>query len=176
MKFNSDESINALKNAMEKEKAAEDFYSEKSQEIENPAVKNIFIDLATDEHKHFVMVGELTEQAESGGSSEISLPAPTDAKSRVEGTINKFKDRSLPELTDNTSVREALTFALEIERMSFNNYSQAAADSEDSEIAAVYRFLAGEENKHYIIIDNTLDFIDVQDRWIYEEENLIFRL
>lgn len=175
MKFNSTESISILKTAMEKEKAAEDFYAEKSQSIDDPAVKLIFSDLAKDEHAHFELVSDLADQAEAGSENEASLPDPIDAKLRVQNSLKKFKREDLPDLGNNTTVKEALTFALEIERISFNRYSQAEKDAEDSEIAAVYRYLASEENKHYIIIDNTLDFIDDPDRWLYEEENLIFR-
>ena len=78
-------------------------------------------------------------------------------------------------MAGKTTAREALAFALEVEKQSFNHYSQAAEDAENNETAAVYRFLAGEENKHYIMIDNALDFLDDPGRWLYEEENLIFR-
>jgi rubrerythrin len=176
MKFNSSESIMALKNAMKKEKSAEEFYTKKAAELNEPAVKKIFSDLAEDERAHFELVSDLARQAEAGDEESVSLPDPTDAKMRVEGTLGKFKGTAIPDLDENTTVKEALTFALEIERISFNGYSQAAEDSEDAEVAAIYRYLAAEENKHFIIIDNTLDFIDDQDRWIYDENNLVFNL
>jgi len=177
MKFNSKESINVLKYAVKKEKAAEDFYTEKAQTVQEPGTKEIFRDLAVDEHKHFEMVSELLKQAESGvETSTIILPPPSSPKERVEAIFSKFKNGKLPSLSEKTTAGEALTFALEIEKQSFNHYSQAAEDSENNETAAVYRFLAGEENKHFIMIDNALDFIDDPGRWLYEEENLIFRL
>ena len=176
MKFNSDESINVLKYAVEKEKAAEDFYTEKAQTVQEPGSREIFKDLAGDEHKHFEMVNELLRQAETGAeTSTIILPPPSDQKERVEVIFSKLKGGKLPPLSEKTTDREALTFALEIEKQSFNHYSQAAEDAENNETAAVYLFLAGEENKHYIMIDNALDFIDDPGRWLYEEENLIFR-
>ena len=177
MKFNSEDSINVLKYAVEKEKAAEDFYTEKAQTVQASVAREMFKNLAEDEHKHFDMVSKLLKEAVSGDeNSTITPPSfPSSPKKKVEATLTKYKDGMLPSLSDKTTVREALTFALEIEKQSFNHYSQAAEDSEDNETAAVYRFLAGEENKHYIMIDNTLDFIDDPGRWIYEEENLIFR-
>ena len=176
MKFNSEESINVLKYAVEKEKAAEDFYTEKAQTVQEPGARKIFKDLAGDEHKHFEMVSDLLKQAESGAeTSTIILPPPSNPKERVEAILSKFKDAKLPSLSEKTTAREGLTFALEIEKQSFNHYSQAAEDAENNETAAVYRFLAGEENKHYTMIDNALDFIDDPGRWLYEEENLIFR-
>ena len=177
MKFNSEESINVLKYAVEKEKAAEDFYTEKTQTVQESAAREIFKSLAGDEHKHFEMVSELLKQAESGAeTSTIILPPSLSPKERVETIFSGFKGGKLPSLSEKTTAREALTFALEIEKQSFNHYSQAAEDAENNETADVYRFLAGEENKHYIMIDNALDFIDDPGRWLYEEENLIFRL
>ena len=122
------------------------------------------------------MVSNLLKQAESGTDfSSVILPPLSSPRERVEAIFSKFKGGKLPSLSEKTTAKEALTFALEIEKQSFNHYSQAAEDAEDNETAAVYRFLAGEENKHYVMIDNTLDFIDDPGRWLYEEENLIFR-
>ena len=178
MKFNSEESINVLKYAVEKEKAAEDFYTEKSQTVQTPGAREIFRGLAGDEHKHFEMVSDLLKQAESGAeSSTIILPPPhSSPRERVEAIFSKLKGGKLPSLSEKSTAKEALTFALEIERQSFNHYSHSAEDTENNEITAVYLFLAGEENKHFIMIDNALNFIDDPGRWLYEEENLIFRL
>ena len=75
MKFNSEESINVLKYALEKEKAAEDFYAGKAQTVQESAAREIFKDLVGDEHKHFEMVSDLLKQAESGAeTSTIILP------------------------------------------------------------------------------------------------------
>ena len=176
MKFNSDESINVLKYALKKEKAAEDFYTEKSKTMQEPGTIEIFKDLATDEHKHFEMVSDLLNQATSDTETPtVTLSPPSDPKERVESIFSKFKGGNLTSLSERTTAKEALTFALEIEKQSFNHYSRAAEDSDNNETAAVYRFLAGEENKHYIIIDNAIDFIDDPGCWLYEEENLIFR-
>jgi rubrerythrin len=177
MKFNSEESIKVLKYAVEKEKAAEDFYTEKSQTVQTPGAREIFRGLAGDEHKHFEMVSDLLKQAESGAeTSTIILPPPSSPREQVEAIFGKLKGGKLPSLSEKSTAKEAFTFALEIEKQSFNHYSQAAEDAENNETAAVYRFLAGEENKHYVMIDNVLDFIDDPGRWLYEEENLIFRL
>ncbi len=127
MKFNSEESIKVLKYAVEKEKAAEDFYTEKAQTVQETSARAIFRDLAGDEHKHFEMVSDLLKQAESGaGTSTIILPPSPGPRERVEAIFSKFKGENLPSLSEKTTAREVLTFALEIEKQSFNHYSQAA--------------------------------------------------
>ena len=177
MKFNSEESIKVLKYALEKEKAAEDFYVEKAQTVKEPAAREIFKSLSVDEHKHYEMISDLLKQAESGNETSIFTLSPSYVpKERIEAVFSKLKGGKLPSLSEKTTAMEALNFALEIEKQSFNYYSKAAEDVDNSEIAAVYSFLAGEENKHYIMIDNAINFIDDPGRWLYEEENLIFRL
>ncbi|MHB9029260.1 MAG: ferritin family protein [Candidatus Latescibacterota bacterium] len=115
MKFNSEESINVLKYALQKEKTAEDFYREKSRTIDISPARDIFNDLASDEHRHFEMVRDLLNQAESGAeTSKVTLPPSPDPKSRVEAVFSKFKSGQSPLLSSRTTAMEALSFALEI--------------------------------------------------------------
>ena len=108
MKFNSEESINVLKYALEKEKAAEDFYTEKAQTVQEASAREIFKGLAGDEHRHFEMVNNLLKQAESGAeTSTIILPPPSSPRERVEAIFSKFKSGKLPSLSEKTTVREA---------------------------------------------------------------------
>ncbi|MHB9028515.1 MAG: hypothetical protein ACYC9O_07085, partial [Candidatus Latescibacterota bacterium] len=65
--------------------------------------------------------------------------------------------------------------ALEIEKESFTNYMKSASECSNPEVIAVYRYLAEEENKHYIILDNLLSYLDVPGRWLYYEENMVFQ-
>ena len=44
------------------------------------------------------------------------------------------------------------------------------------ETKALYEYLAKEESRHYDLIHNLIDYLDDPGRWLYEEENLIFRL
>ena len=122
MKFNSKESVKVLKYAVEKEKAAEVFYTEKSQTVLGPGASEIFRDIARDEHKHFEIVNDLLKQAESGSETPtIILPSPSNPKERVEEVFIKFKDSELQSLSEKTTAKEALTFALEIEKLNYQH-------------------------------------------------------
>jgi rubrerythrin len=76
---------------------------------------------------------------------------------------------------ETASVMDMLKKALAIEKESFDIYAKAAEEAEEDEIKIVYKFLSGEENKHYVIIDNLISYLDNPGRWLYEEENLVFR-
>lgn len=176
MKFNSEESIAVLKIALEREKSAEKFYTEKAQTMTEPGASEILKDLAHDENNHVELVSGLLKDAESGSESTTVTTQPSvNPKERIESIFSELQNASPISLPQKSTVREVFEFALDIEKKSFEYYSKAAEDAENDEVAAVYRFFTAEENKHYIMISNVLDFIDNPGRWLYEEENLIFR-
>jgi len=176
MKFNSEESINVLNIALEREKAAEKFYTEKAQSMKEPGTREILQELARDEHTHVELVSSLLKEAESGAeSTTVTAQESSAPKERIESIFSELQHVSFLSLPEEATVNEAFEFALDIEKQSFDHYSHAAEETENNEVAAVYRFLAAEENKHYIMISNAIDFIDDPGRWLYEEENLIFR-
>ncbi len=61
-KFNFDKSqIKLYQQAEEIEAHARDFYYEKAQEVENPAQKDIFLQLAEQEKNHYMLIDNLVE-------------------------------------------------------------------------------------------------------------------
>ena len=96
---------------------------------------------------------------------------PIDVKTR----LGNAKIGSSVTGVENASAMDMMKKALNIEKESFDLYSGAAKDSEESEIKAIYTYLAAEENKHYVTIQNVISYFEHPDEWLYEEENLIFR-
>jgi rubrerythrin len=176
MHLTSAESIRALHYAADFEMETRDYYDRCLEIAVTPGAKEIFRGLVDDERRHFEMVMRLIEAAEGGGTVPTLETMKTEAaKLRAE--------RCFPELSairanfspDNAAVEDILNHALEIEKESFDTYSRAAKDAEEPEVRAVYRFLAEQENTHYVLIDNLISYLDAPGRWLYEEENLIFR-
>ena len=84
------------------------------------------------------MVSDLLKQVESGAKTPtIILPPTFNSRERVETILSKFKDGKIPSLSEKTTAKEAPIFILEIEKQSFNHYSQVAEDAENNETADV---------------------------------------
>lgn len=175
MKFYSEESVKALEYAAEKELETEDFYRQTLNKVQNPGVINILKSLVEDEKKHYTIVMKLLKETSEGKPPSVEMIESDAAKVRLERSFSESSFRNEESIRKDATGLEILKKGLDIEIESFNNYSRAAEESEEEEVKAVYRFLAGEENKHYILIDNLLSFVDVPSRWLYNEENLIFR-
>ncbi|MFA6470412.1 MAG: ferritin family protein [Candidatus Latescibacterota bacterium] len=176
MKFHSEESVKALEYAAKKEQETEDFYRQILNKVKNPGVVAILKSLAEDENKHYKIVIKLLKETGEGKSPSIEMIESDAAKVRLERSFSESSISDPESIREDATRLEILKKGLGIEVESFDNYSRAAEKSEDDEVKAVFRFLAGEENKHYILIDNLISYLDVPSRWLYREENLIFQL
>jgi rubrerythrin len=175
MKFHSKESVSALEYAANKELETENFYRQILDKINNPGAITILKGLVEDEKKHYAIVMRLLKETTEGNPPSIEMIESEAAKVRLERAFSESAIQGKEIGREDSSTLEILKKGLEIEIESFNNYSRAAEEADDEELKAVFRFLAGEENKHYILIDNLLSFVDVPSRWLYYEENLIFQ-
>ena len=174
MKLSSDASTKALKQAQAREREAVELYGKCLIEATNESTKVILATLVNEEKKHFLIVSQLVEDAEK---NSVPTVKPADTVSTKESLEKAFRHVSMSDFSaEKASVDNILEKALENEKESFNLYSSLAAGSESSETKAVYRYLAEQENKHFIMVSNLLNYLGDPGRWLYEEENLIFRL
>jgi rubrerythrin len=175
MKFQSEESVKALEYAAEKELETEDFYRRLLNKVHHPGVITVLKSMVEDEKRHYAIVMKLLKETSEGKTPSVEMIRSDAAKIRLERSFSQSAMGDPERFQEDVTVPGILKKGMEIEKESFNNYSRAAEESEEEELKAVYRFLAGEENKHYILLDNLVGFIDVPDRWLYNEENLVFQ-
>lgn len=174
IQFSAKESILALEGAEMREEESIHLYRESSERAQNIGTKAILDELAREEESHFAIVSELLRQARAGEAvPSLDIPESTDAKDFLEGT---FKHHALAQFhAEIASVDKMLEKAVENELESFNLYSRMADTASEPETASVFRYLASQENKHFDMVNNLLNFMGNPGRWVYEEENLIFR-
>lgn len=176
MKLTSPESIQVLEYALSREIETRDFYLDQLKHATNSGTQEVLKSLAEDEERHAGIVTKLIDSAKSDGN------VPDITHSETEHLKDMLR-RMFPHMTlqsgsftaESASVRDTLEKALENETDSFNTYSKAAHDADESELKDLYTYLAEEENKHFNAIDNLLSYLDDPGNWLYEEENLIFR-
>ena len=173
MKFSSRESIKAIEQAQYREKEAVDLYERCFESAANEGVRTILRMLAAEEQKHYRIMVQLAADAQTDNLPAVDTGTGESAREVFD---KAFAHISMSDFTaDGAGIDELLVQALENEKESFNLYSSLADSSESMETAAVFQYLAAEENKHYIMVSNMLNFLGDPGRWLYEEENLIFR-
>ena len=173
MEFQSAKSIETLETALEKEKLAWEAYEKYAKNSHNSGAVEVAKILAKQEEKHFEIISGLLKDARENHPVKTFKDSSFNPKDILSGALKKDV---VNVKEDSESLKELLKTALAKEKESFLFYSKAAKDSTEKEIKDIYLYLAGEENKHYVMVDNIIDFTSGPEKWIYNEENLIFHL
>ena len=147
--------------AMQMEKDGEIYYRELSAKTENKGIKNILTMLADAEVIHYNIFQTMKRHGQS--------PA-IDSKS-LEGIKNIFA--RLKE--DGTSGVDSTQVALyrkaqDIEKKTRDFYLERAEESKDEIEKAIFQKVANEERKHYLILENIIDFVEKPDTWLENPE------
>lgn len=169
------DTIQVLELALAREIETRDFYRSCLERTTAEGVKEIIQGLLGDEQRHHDILQRLLDDISRGETPSVDMQQSEAAKARLERAFTRISLDDPDFAPERQSVRGILEKALEVEKESFTNYSEAAADCQVDDLRAVYRFLAGEENKHYVIIENLMSYLDVPGRWLYYEENMVFQ-
>ena len=154
--------MNIFDFAIEKEQLSEQFYRELSQHAPHKGLVSIFNMLADEEHGHLEVVMKMKEGTPTEVTDTILL---TNAK-----TIFAKMRQSKEKLKFGDSQIDVYKKAREIEKDSRAFYRQKAQESDNPSHKAIFNTLAEEENKHYFLIDNIIDFVSRPQTWLENAE------
>ena len=118
--------------------------------------------LADEEDKHYKKVEELSRSIKTELSdSEILINAVT-----IFSEIKKNKLAVHPKISQVELYRKAQGF----EKDSENFYRDKANETDDSEIKSILLNLAEQEKRHFILLENIIQFISRPNQWIENAE------
>lgn len=142
--------------AMKMEKDGEEYYRELAEKSSQGLAK-IFTMLADEEVKHYEIVQELQQKS--------SLPKVTKTE-LLQDVKNIFEDMRSGKLDfeqglfiGTTEETNAYRKARDIEAQSREFYLEKAGEAGDEEIELLLKSLAAEEDRHYRIMDNIVEFV-----------------
>lgn len=139
--------------AKQMEKDGEKYYRELADNSGLAGLKKIFTILADDEMKHYQIIEQL--RLKSG------QPQMADTKV-LENTKNIFvemKGLDVGPRIDTTRETNAYRKARELEKMSRDFYLEKAGEVEGKEAKLLFEKLAAEEEKHFRIMENMVEFV-----------------
>jgi rubrerythrin len=146
--------------AMQMERDGETFYRRLALRTADAGVKRILTMLAEDEVKHYNVVKQMRESAES------AMPATSilaDAK-------NVFAQMAGHEVDLGGTEIDLYREAQEIERKSRVFYQEKAQEIEGEARKALLLKIADEENRHYFLLDHMIEFVSRPKTWIEDAE------
>lgn len=153
--------MNIFDYAMQMEKDGEDYYRSVIKQIENTGLKTILTMLADEEVKHYEIIEKMkSSQPELAESTILS-----DARN----VFQQLKDSSE---TINCDVEQTELYekARDIEQRSVDFYTEKADQTPEEYQRRLFGQLAEAEKKHYVLLDNIIEFVSRPETWLENAE------
>lgn len=147
--------------AMKMEKDGESYYRELTTKTADTGLKNIFTMLADAEVAHHNIFKKMKE-------NEKVTAAHTKILSRVKNIFEKMRGEK--DTDSNITQTELYKKALEIEKTSRDFYLKQADEVKDPARKDIFLKIADEEKKHYLILEEIIDFVSRPQTWLENPE------
>lgn len=168
--------LEAMKIALEMEKKGYRLYTEAAAKTNNRLGKATLEAIAAKEVDHIKTIENYCQQsAETLGEfkknvREIKLRDKIDY---IRSILEKIGAQLEEKIRADADLVETYKVALELERESYNFYQSLREETDDSEVKEFLGFLMKEENNHYELLQETLQYLDHPGDWFREQERWI---
>lgn len=153
----TENAVSAITRALRFEKAGKRYFAMSAEKAADPYAKRVFALLSDMEQKHFDDIQAVARKLEQEGK----FPAVSTASS--EGRMRLFKreySRIKKEKTITGDAAVAMRKALGFEAEGREMYTRMSENATNRQEKAFFRLLASEEQKHFEIIYEYLDFLE----------------
>ncbi len=154
--------MNVYDYAMELEKDGENYYREAASHSTHKGLARILTMLADAEVVHYDVLSKMKEH------KSWELPAATILKDVKNIFVRMREEGGLESI--GVSEIELYTKAQTIEKMTEDFYLEKATQVEDPTEHDIFLQVAGEENKHYFILQQIIDFVSRPEQWLEDAE------
>jgi rubrerythrin len=153
--------MNIFVYAMKMEKDGEDYYHQLARQTSNKGLRTILEMLAAEEAKHYNTIARMrTARSDMAETTILS-----DAKN-VFVQIKESDENFDFDLGQTELYRKAQN----IEKKSWDFYLEKADDVEGKYQAEIFLRLADEEEKHYFLLENIIEFVSRPETWLENAE------
>ena len=147
--------------ALQMEKDGELFYLKLAKKTGNKGLQNILEMLAEEEVKHYKAIEGMMQ-----GRCEMSETAVLDNAKNI---FVEMKDRG-EKFEQEKDQTEFYAKAQAIEKQSQQFYEEKACKATEQNQKKLFEKLAGEEAKHYFLLENIIEFVSRPKQWLEDAE------
>jgi rubrerythrin len=150
--------------AMEKEKFSQDFYKDLAEKTKSKGLKNMCMMLLGEEVKHYEIIEKMRDQSIHEVMESPVLENAKEIFTKMRKSANEF----------NIDISELQLFekAREFEKQSREFYLENAQKAQDIYQKMIFRQLADQEQKHYVLVDKICDFV-ARPKWFLENAEMV---
>ncbi len=155
--------MSIIDDAVEMEERARTFYQESASRVTDPSSKKILQLLADEEAHHAEMLSHMKKgQFDTVGESSLLY----EVKGLVEGAVEDGKDV----VSSDSSLREILKKAMEIELATKQFYERRGDSTVDPKEKTLFQRLAVQELGHYLLVSSLSEYFDRPAEWVESAE------
>ena len=154
--------MDILQFAMEKERYSEQFYRNLAKRTNYVGLRNILTMLADEEVKHLHVVEQMKTETPAEVPQTPILAHARQVFEKMRGSSRRFDF--------NISEADLYRKACDIEEDSRRFYLEKAEEVEDPAQKELFKKLADEEHKHWVIVDNVRSFVSRPETYLENAE------
>lgn len=154
--------------AIELEKKGEKLYRDLAEKVINDISIKTLNFLADEERHHIEKIEKFNQALTGEGKFEVETECRSTFSNRLSSFLKDFTEKKAKEVKMSDSDIDVYGVALEVERASYDLYKDAYNKSENENLKKFFKFLMGEEEKHYALLEASKKY--VEDPSYYFEE------
>jgi rubrerythrin len=151
--------------AMKMEQDGRAYYLEHAAKVQQPELKRILEELAHDELKHYNLFKSMNDGLQTEYKEAEKSTILKTVKNVFETLKAAEKDVSFP-----PEAKKIWEHAREVEKNAEKFYRDKAKEVSDTHQKDVLNKIADEEHRHWVTMDNVLEFLDRPNHWLENAE------
>jgi rubrerythrin len=160
----------ALETALKMEKTGYDLYMKAAGKTSNKLGKTTLEAIAVKELDHIKAIEEFSEKNIGKAIESIN---PKDKKDYVRVVMDKFAKYLDENIIKDSDLEKAYKAAMGLEKSTYAFYEDLFKRSKEPEVKKFFEFLMGEENTHYELLSETLEYLNAPKDWYREKERWV---
>lgn len=156
----------ALNTALDLEKEGYDVYMSAAQKTGNKFGRATLEAIAKKELDHIKAIENYSKNIDAA----ISMINPRDKKYYIQPIMEAIKSNLDAVPSKDLELEKAYKIAMGLEQKSYDLYKRLASEAENAQVKNFFEFLMGEENIHFELLQETLEYLDKTGDWYREQE------
>lgn len=144
-----------------------EFYGNAADNAGNPQAEKFFQSLQSDEQRHLDIV-EKIGKGMGVDVDDMSMPADN-----IKTVFSSTDEEIAADQQATAEEKEAVEMALGMEEDSYDLYEEAAEKAKDDDQKSLFERLAAEENQHFVMLENTQEYLEDNEKWVLWDESAL---
>ena len=157
--------MNIFEHAMKMEEDGRAFYLEHAEKTSVSELRKVLIELAEDELKHYNIFKAMRDEQ----AAEYIESEKTTILSTVKTIFEELKTEK-KQLSFKSGAKSIWEDARDVEKRAEEFYREKASEVDDEKQRRILNLIADEEHRHWIAMNNVIQFLDRPQQWLENAE------